>query len=178
MSKMTKDGDATPPDVLPDAPCILRGPEPGDGGYVVECHGVLYAREYGFDERFEGLVAEIMARFLRGHDAERERLWIAEIAGRRVGSVMLTQESQTLARLRVLLVDPVARGRRVGKRLVEECTGFARSQGYERMTLTTVSRLTAARHIYEAVGFRLVSEKEVHEWSQDLVFEEWELDLR
>lgn len=172
---MTKDGDTTTPDVLPDAPCILRDAEPGDAGYVLERHGALYAREYGFDERFESLVAEILARFLRAHDPERERLWIAEIAGRRVGSVMLTQESETLGRLRVLLVDPVARGRGVGKLLVGECTAFARRQGYERMTLSTVSRLTAARRIYEWAGFRLVREKEAHEWTQDLVFEDWEL---
>lgn len=173
---MTSEGD-TAPDVLPDAPCVLRGPEPGDAGYILERHGALYSREYGFDERFEGLVAEILARFLRGHDPERERLWIAEIAGRRVGSVMLTRESETLGRLRVLLVDPIARGRGVGKKLVGECIGYARRQGYERMMLSTVSRLTAARRIYQAAGFRRVSEKDAQEWTQDLTFEEWELEL-
>lgn len=164
-------------DELPDAPCVLRGPQPGDAGYILERHGALYSREYGFDEHFEGLVAEILARFLLGHHPERERLWIAEIAGRRVGSVMLTQESETLSRLRVLLVDPVARGRGVGKKLVFECVDYARRQGYERMMLSTVSALTAARGIYQAAGFRLVKQEEAHEWTQDLVFEEWELDL-
>jgi len=175
MSRMATPDDTL--DVLPDAPCVLRAAQPGDAGYILERHGALYSREHGFDEHFEGLVAEILGRFLLGHDPQRERLWIAEIAGRRVGSVMLTRESETLSRLRVLLVDPVARGRGVGKMLVGECVDFARRQGYERMMLTTVSRLTAARRIYESAGFRLVSEKDAHEWTQDLTFEQWQLEL-
>ncbi len=173
----TVEGLLSPAELL-EAPCVLRGPGPGDAGHLIERHGVIYAREQGFDERFEGVVAEIMGAYLRDHDPQRERFWIAEIAGRPVGTVMLVAETEKVARLRVLLVEREARGRAVGKLLVEECVGFARSKGYERIRLSTVSRLRAARHLYERTGFRLVREERAQRWSQDVVDEEWELDLR
>ena len=147
--------------------------QPGDLGWMVERHGVLYAREYGWDFTMEALIARIVADFAEDHDPARERGWIAEVDGRRAGCVLCVAKSETIAQLRILLVDPAARGRGVGTRLVEECLDFARAAGYERMVLWTNHPLTSARRIYEAAGFELESEEPVHMFGQDLVSQTW-----
>ena len=159
-------------------PYLLRPHQPGDMGWVVSRHGVLYAQEYHFDEHFEALVAEIVAEFIQKFDARRERCWIAERNRERVGSVFLVRKSASVAKLRLLLVEPAARGLGIGKRLVEECVRFARQAGYRKMVLWTQSELTAARKIYEQAGFHLVEKKPHQSWGRkDLVSEVWELKL-
>lgn len=159
------------------APYLLRPHQPGDIGWVIQRHGVLYAREYGFDETFEALVAEIAARFIQRFDPQRERCWIAEKDGENVGSVLLIAESEEIAKLRLLLVEPKARGLGIGSRLVAECIRFARERQYRRITLWTNSVLLAARRIYEAQGFRLIGTEPHHSFGHDLVGENWALDL-
>ena len=156
---------------------ILREPRPGDMGWVVQSHGALYAREYGFDSSFEGLVAEIAAKFLASFDASRERCWIADIEGTQVGSVFLVRHSDDVAKLRLLLVDPAGRGQRLGQRLVAECIAFAKACGYRRITLWTQSILVAARKIYQDAGFKLVATEPHRSFGQDLIGETWELEL-
>ncbi len=158
-------------------PFFLRQHEPGDMGWVVHRHGVLYAREYGWDESFEALVARIVADFINGYDPAKERCWIAEMNGERVGCVFVVKESDKTAKLRLLLVEPTARGLGLGTRLVEECIRFSRSRGYEALTLWTNNGLDAARHIYQEQGFELLEENEHHSFSQDLIGQNWKLEL-
>jgi DNA-binding MarR family transcriptional regulator/GNAT superfamily N-acetyltransferase len=156
---------------------LLRAHRPGDMGWVVHAHGRLYHEEYGWDERFEALIAGIVAEFVQRFDPARERCWIAELDGRPVGSVFLKKETAKTAKLRLLLIEPAARGRGLGKRLVAECVGFARAKGYRRLVLWTQSSLAAARHIYAQAGFRLARTQRHRDFGYDLTGEFWELDL-
>ena len=164
----------------PDAPppiAILRSPRPGDMGWVVQSHGALYAGEYGFDSSFEGLVAEIVSKFLASFDQLRERCWIAEIDGAQVGSVFLVRHSDDVAKIRLLIIDPAGRGQGLGKRLVAESIAFARACGYRKITLWTQSVLLAARKIYQDAGFVLMGSEANRSFGQDLISETWELEL-
>ena len=156
---------------------VLREPRPGDMGWVVQSHGSLYASEYGFDSSFEGLVAEITARFLGSFDASRERCWIADIDGAQVGSVFLVRHTDDVAKLRLLLVDPAGRGQGLGQRLVAECIAFAKACGYRKITLWTQSILVAARRIYQNAGFALVATEPHRSFGQSLIGETWEREV-
>jgi DNA-binding MarR family transcriptional regulator/GNAT superfamily N-acetyltransferase len=158
-------------------PAILRDPRPGDMGWVVQSHGALYASEYGFDSSFEALVAEIAAKFLSHFDASRERCWIADIDGAQVGSVFLVRDTDDVAKLRLLLVDPAGRGHGLGQRLVAECVAFAKACGYRKITLWTQSILVAARRIYQDAGFVHVASEPHRSFGQSLIGETWELSL-
>jgi DNA-binding MarR family transcriptional regulator/GNAT superfamily N-acetyltransferase len=160
------------------AKASLRAPLPGDMGFVVQSHGALYAAEYGYDSSFEALVAEIVASFIKSFDASRERFWIAELDGRPVGSVFLVKASDEVAKLRLMLIDPAARGQGLGARLIDETIAFARRCGYRRITLWTQSNLIAARKLYQNAGFVLVGHEPHRSFGQDLVGETWELELR
>lgn len=167
---------------MPSPACILRAPRHGDFGWIVTAHAQLYAREYGWGDPFEGLCAQICADFVNQFDARWERCWIAERDGENVGSVMLVKDKPgerqpDVARLRLLLVTPQARGLGLGRQLTDECVRFARDAGYKSITLWTHSILTGARHIYEKAGFTLTSSEPRHTWGKDVVAEFWDMKL-
>jgi len=160
-----------------EQPYALRALQIGDIGWIVHRQGVLYAQEYGWDETFEALVAEIAGRFAQSFDPSREGCWIAERRGEIVGSVFLVHDSDEIAKLRLLYVEPAARGLGIGRRLVEECIGFARIKGYRTLTLWTNDVLVSVRRIYEAAGFKLVKQEPHHSFGKDLVGQYWQLEL-
>jgi len=170
------DPDGAPP-ANGGAPYVLRPPRPGDIGWVIHRHAALYAREYGWNDEFEAMVAEIGAAFIRNFDPRRERCWIAERNGEVLGSVFLVRESETVGKLRLLYVEPSARGLGLGRGLVEECVRTARALGYRRLVLWTNDILSAARAIYVRLGFTLVKSEPHRSFGKDLVGEYWELDL-
>ncbi|MBV2363827.1 GNAT family N-acetyltransferase [Streptomonospora nanhaiensis] len=161
----------------PEPAVLLRAPRPGDLGWVVERHGALYAAEYGWDRTFEASVARIVADFGAGFDPAAEAMWIAELDGERVGCVACVRDDAQTARLRLLFVEPSARGLGTGSRLVGTCVAFAREAGYRRMTLSTVSVLRSALRIYEAAGFRLTRSAPARLYGADLVPQDWDMDL-
>jgi DNA-binding MarR family transcriptional regulator/GNAT superfamily N-acetyltransferase len=168
-------GDKTEP---VRTPYLLRMHQPGDMGWIVYRQAILYTEEYGWDGSYEALAAEIVASFIKNYDPKWERAWVAEKDGERVGAVFVAKESDQIAKLRLLHVEPQARGLGIGKRLVEECIRFARQAGYQKMTLWTQSILHAARHIYKQAGFQVVCEEKHHSFGKDLTAETWELNLR
>ncbi len=159
------------------SPIVIRPPHSGDMGWVVKRHGELYTQEYGWNEEFEGLVAEIVANFVKNFDEKHERCWIAEQDGENVGCIFLVKLDDATAKLRMLLVDPKTRGMGLGGKLVDECIRFARLCGYRKMVLWTNSILYSAIHLYEKAGFHKVNEEPQHSYGKDLVFENWEMDL-
>jgi DNA-binding MarR family transcriptional regulator/N-acetylglutamate synthase-like GNAT family acetyltransferase len=156
---------------------LLREPGPGDLGWMVGRNGAVYAAEYGWDQSYEALVARIVADFAQHHDPARQRAWIAEVDGEPVGCVLCVRRDEDTAQLRILLVDPAARGLGIGARLVEECIRFARTAGYRSLVLWTNDVLVSARRLYEAAGFELVDEEAHHSFGHDLVGQMWRLDL-
>lgn len=156
---------------------LLRDPRPGDMGWVVHRHGVLYAQDYGWNSDFEALVADIVAKYIRDFDAASERCWIAERDGKVAGSVFVVRHDDTTAKLRMLYVEPSARGMGMGRRLVEECLHFAKFAGYKKMLLWTNSILVGARDIYTKAGFEKIAEESHHSFGKDLVGETWARDL-
>ena len=162
----------------PRTPYLLRQHQPGDMGWIVHRQAILYAEEYGWDGTYEALAAEIVAQFIKNYDPKCERCWIAEKDGERVGAVFVAKASDETAKLRLLHVEPEARGLGIGRRLVDECVRFARQAGYRKMTLWTQSILHAARHLYKQAGFRVLREEQHHSFGKDLAAETWELELR
>jgi GNAT superfamily N-acetyltransferase len=156
---------------------ILRAPRPGDFGWIVKRHAELYAQEYQWKEPFEGVCAQIVADFVNKFDGKRERCWVAEMSGSNVGCIFLAKDSATVARIRLLLVEPQARRLGLGARLVDECLRFARRAGYKKVTLWTHSVLTAARHIYEKAGFKLMRNERHKDWGPPVVSEFWDLEF-
>ncbi len=157
---------------------LIRPHRAGDIGWIIHRHGVIYAEEHGWNEAFEALTAEILAKFIENYDLKRERIWIAERDGETVGSVMIVDAGDQVAQLRLLLVEPKARGMGIGRKLIEECIDFSRRNGYEKIKLWTQSNLHAARHLYLKYGFELVEEEPHRSFGHDLTAEVWELQLR
>jgi DNA-binding MarR family transcriptional regulator/GNAT superfamily N-acetyltransferase len=156
----------------------IRTHRPGDIGWIIERHGEIYHEEYNWDISFEILVMDIMAELMKSHDPDRDRIWIAEVGGERAGCILATRADNELVKLRLFLVEPWARGRGVGRRLIEELIAFSKSTGYKKITLWTQSCLEAARHLYQAHGFQKVAEEKHHSFGHDLVGETWELQLK
>jgi GNAT superfamily N-acetyltransferase len=156
---------------------VLRRPKHGDYGWIVTRHAQLYAQEYGWIDPFEGLCAQIVADFVNKFDPEKERAWIAELNGENVGSIMLAKDSDDVARIRLLLVDPKARGLGLGARLTDESIKFARAAGYRKITLWTHSLLTAARHVYKQAGFKLMRSEDHKSWGKPVTSEHWDMEL-
>jgi DNA-binding MarR family transcriptional regulator/GNAT superfamily N-acetyltransferase len=156
---------------------ILRSPEPGDFGWIVMRHAQLYRQEYGWTDPFEGLCAQIVADFVNKFDARKERAWIAELNGENAGSIMLAKDSDDVARIRLLLVEPKARGLGLGAQLTDACIRFARQAGYKKVTLWTHRNLDAARHIYAKAGFKLMRSEKHKSWGKPVVSEHWDLAL-
>lgn len=166
---------APPDQPAPTRTIVLRDPKPGDMGWVVQQHGEVYAREYGWNSEFETLVADIAGKYLKNFQPDFEKCWIAELDGLRVGAVFVMRKSATVAQLRMLILAPEARGLGLGGRLTDECIVFARGKGYKKMQLWTNSCLDAARAIYAKRGFRLTKSEPYHGFGHDLVGETWEL---
>jgi len=177
MSAIEELLDAAAPEASPQRHYRLRPPMHGDFGWIVKRHAELYAQEYGWVAPFEGVCAQIVADFVNKFDEKRERCWIAEIDGENVGSIMLAKDSEAIARIRLLLVDPKARGLGLGRHLTDESIRFARDAGYRKMTLWTHSVLTAARHIYQQAGFTLMRSEQHRSWGRPVVSEHWDLEL-
>ncbi len=156
---------------------LIRQHRAGDIGWIVHRHGVIYSEEYGWDETFEALTAEILAEFIQDYNPKRERIWIAEQDGEKVGSVMIVDSGNQVAKLRLFLVESKARGRGIGKKLIEECIEFSKQNGYKKITLWTQSNLMAARHLYSKYGFELVEEEPTTMFGYELISEIWELKL-
>jgi DNA-binding MarR family transcriptional regulator/N-acetylglutamate synthase-like GNAT family acetyltransferase len=164
-------------EAAPQRHYILRAPRPGDFGWIVKRNAELYAQDYGWVAPFEGVCAQIVADFVNKFDESRERCWIAEVGGENVGAVMLANDGGDVARVRLLLVEPKARGLGIGARLIDELIRFARGAGYRKITLWTHSVLTAARHIYQKAGFKLMRSEEHQSWGEPVVSEHWDLEL-
>lgn len=162
----------------PPAPYLLRSHKPGDTGWVVYRHGIVYSEEYGFDENFEALIADVLVQFIRSHDPKREHFWIAEQGGERVGAIMVVDAGGQAAQLRLLFVEPKARGQGIGARLIDECVTFSRRNRYRKIVLWTQGKLLAARRLYAMAGFQLVDESPHKAAGQDLMVETWEMLLR
>jgi DNA-binding MarR family transcriptional regulator/GNAT superfamily N-acetyltransferase len=158
-------------------PYVIRSLRPGDLGWVVHRHGLIYSQEFGWDESFEALVARVAAEYVERRDESRDNAWIAEVDGHPAGCVFCVKQDEKVARLRLLLVEPRARGMGIGARLVDECIRFAKRAGYEQVTLWTNDVLVSARRIYEAAGFRLIHEGPHHSFGHDLVGQDWLLDV-
>ena len=161
----------------PKVPYILRPLQVGDVGWVTHRQGLLYAQEYGWDETYEALVAEILGEFVKNFVPQWERSWIAEREGEVVGSVFVVRKSPKVAKLRLLYVEPSARGLGIGRRLVDECIAFSRAKGYKTLTLWTNDILGSARRIYQAAGFKLAGDERHHSFGKDLVGQTWDLEL-
>jgi len=156
----------------------IRPHKPGDIEWIIHRHGQIYAEEYNWNETFEALVADILAQFVRHHDPQRERIWVAELDGERVGSVMIVDSREYIAQLRLLLVEPKARNKGVGKRLIDECIDFSKKNGYKNIRLWTQSNLTAAHHLYLKAGFKLIKKEPHKSFGHELIGENWELSLK
>lgn len=177
VDALTAAQDAFSPSARRPPACVIREPRAGELGWMIASNARLYAAEYGWDASYEALVARIVADFAADHDPKRERAWVAELGGEPVGCVLCVRRDDETAQLRILLVEPRARGLGIGARLVDECVDFARRAGYRRLVLWTNDVLTSARRIYEAAGFTLVEEEPHHSFGHDLVGQNWELPL-